>query len=147
MCKEAALHQTTMSFYVNPLPEAANLKEAQAEAAQDRKDLVALAQSHDWVKLAASLPPMTKVATSLPSYAGPNSVDAILSLNFVNDANLEVFVDAIPSLVSARRTLAELYVSRTLGLEDIDLSAIVSGMDHLHKVIQGLNKARMRLSI
>jgi len=148
LCKQASLHRETLSFYVTPLPEPVLLKESMAQAEKEREDLIGTVREMDWVKLAAAIPPRTeKIASTLPSYSGPNSVDAILSLNFINDANIEIFVDAIPSLVSARRTLAELFTCRALGLEDVEMSAIVSGMDHIHKVIRGLKKARMRLSI
>ena len=147
-CKQASRHQTSLEFYVTPLPVISGIKEASEAVTKDREEVIALARDMDWVTLAAHIPPLQeKTASALPNYAGPNSVDAILSLNFINDANLGVFVDAIPSLVSARRTLAELYACRMIGLEDVELSAIVSGMDHLHKVIRGLSRARMRLSI
>lgn len=115
--------QTLKSYYSSPAAQAA-IKEAAAL----RKDTV-------------------KIAASLPSMAKPESVDAVLSLNFINHENLQLFIESLPHLETARRDLAEMYISTSVGLPDVSATAIIRAMENLAEVIKGLQKVKMRAKV
>ncbi|MCA8939452.1 MAG: hypothetical protein KDB07_06580, partial [Planctomycetes bacterium] len=85
-----------------------------------------------------------KLASMLPDMATPQSVDAVLSLNFINQENLMLFIESLPHLEVARRDLAELYLSTMVGLPDVSSAAILRAMENLAEVVKGLRKVRMR---
>lgn len=85
-----------------------------------------------------------KIAASLPEMALPHSVDTVLSLNFINHENLQLFIESLPHLETARRDLAELYITTMLGLPDVSRMAILRAMESLAEVSQGLKKIKMR---
>jgi len=85
-----------------------------------------------------------KMAATLPDMANPQSVDAVLSLNFINSDNIMLFIESLPHLVQARRDLAELYLATTLGLPDVPSTGIIRAAEALRDVTNGLRKLRMR---
>lgn len=85
-----------------------------------------------------------KIAAFLSDVARPGSVDALLSLNFINGDNLGLFVESLPHLEVARRDLAELYLACMVGLPDVPTTAIIRAMEALRDVCMGLTKLRMR---
>lgn len=85
-----------------------------------------------------------KIAAELPDIATPESVDAVLSLNFITPDNLTLFIESLPHLTLARRDLAELYSSSLLGMPDVPRQAAIRGMEALRDICQGLRKVKMR---
>lgn len=88
-----------------------------------------------------------KIAAMLPDMATPNSVDAVLSLNFINQENLQLFIESLPHLETARRDLAELYITTMVGLPDVSNTAILRAMENLTEVCKGLRKVKMRATL
>lgn len=85
-----------------------------------------------------------KIAAALPDYAPPHSVDTVLSLNFINPDNLQLFVENLPHLEAARRDLSELYMASCLGLPDVPKPAILRAAEALKETTEGLRKVKMR---
>lgn len=85
-----------------------------------------------------------KIAAALPDYAPPHSVDTVLSLNFINPDNLQLFVENLPHLEAARRDLAELYLASCLGLPDVPRPALLRAAEALKDTAHGLRKVKMR---
>lgn len=69
----------------------------------------------------------------------PNSVDAILSLNFINPANVAVFSAYSDDIDTAVQKLAELLLYCRLGdSEELDEDALVSAIRGAERVLEGL---------
>lgn len=68
------------------------------------------------------------------------TVDALLSLNFLNADNLAKFVAYKPVFDKVLDYLAELTLASRLGVKDIPESAAVSAMNKVMEVVDGLHK-------
>lgn len=68
------------------------------------------------------------------------TVDALLSLNFLNADNLAKFVAYKPVFDKVLDYLAELTIASRLGLNDVPESATVSAMHKIMEVVDGLHK-------
>jgi len=77
----------------------------------------------------------------------PNTVDSVLSLNFVTPENIQGYVDAIPTLEEAASKLAELLVGIRLGLSDVPESAVSSALKGIERASQGLKKLQIRADV
>ncbi len=79
---------------------------------------------------------LTKQASTVTD---PKSVDAMLSLNFVNEANLVEFMKNIPMFRETEDKLAELYLYSSLGLkQQVPEQAALSAMKSLNEVNEHL---------
>lgn len=70
------------------------------------------------------------------------TVDALLSLNFVTPTNISKFVSKIPQLKSAVSTLASCLIASRLGIKEIPELSTSNAMSRLVEVIDGLEKLR-----
>lgn len=70
------------------------------------------------------------------------TVDALLSLNFVNPENITKFVSKLGQLKSAISTLANLIVASRLGIREIPEQAASTAMYRLIDVVNGLEALR-----
>jgi len=68
------------------------------------------------------------------------TVDALLSLGFINPENLSKFVSFRPVFEKVLDYLAELTLGSRLGLKDLNESALVTAMSRLQEVVEGLKK-------
>lgn len=66
------------------------------------------------------------------------TVDAILSLNFVNPENIRKLVEAMPILIKAHFKLAELVLASRLGAEEIPHEPTVVCMHRMTEVLKGV---------
>ena len=79
--------------------------------------------------------------------AAPDTIDAVLALEFVTPENVGNYVEFLPTLEDALAKLCETLVGARIGVPDIPenaLTTIVSGLD---RAIQGLKKLQIRLSL
>jgi hypothetical protein len=86
---------------------------------------------------------LTKEASML---TGPDTVDSVLSLNFITPENVQGYIDSMPELEQASSKLAELLIGIRLGLSDIPEPAVSASLRGLERAILGLKKLQMRLS-
>jgi hypothetical protein len=70
------------------------------------------------------------------------SVDALLSLNFINPDNIQKFVSKIPSIKATISDLAMLLIASRLGVKEIPESALSTAMTRLVEVVKGLDTLR-----
>jgi hypothetical protein len=70
------------------------------------------------------------------------TVDALLSLNFVNPDNISKFVGKLPSLKAAVSQLASLLIASRLGVREIPEHSASTAMMKMVEVIQGLEALR-----
>lgn len=73
---------------------------------------------------------------------GADSIDHILSLNFINERNVEKFVEYLPDLEATQSKLASLVLAGQLGLRPVSKTAAKSAMDSLEEVITGLKSVK-----
>jgi hypothetical protein len=73
----------------------------------------------------------------------PEVVDNVLATNFINEDNINDFVNNIDKLEKVNSKLAELLVAARMGLKDVDEMAIKKAIEGLNKTISGLNKLKM----
>ncbi len=78
----------------------------------------------------------TKEASSV---IDKETVDAVLSLNFLTPENVSVYVEALPALEKSANKLAEIVVASRMGMDDVRESAATRAMKSLSEVIDGLN--------
>lgn len=75
----------------------------------------------------------------------PEVVDTVLSLNFINEENLNNYIKDIPNMKKVSSQLAGLIIASRMGLKSIDEGAAKNAMDGLDEVIDGLTSIRMSL--
>lgn len=73
----------------------------------------------------------------------PNTVDAVLSLNFINEESLGSYIEHIDEMKKIVEELAKLLVASRLGLSDIDETAAKNAITGLEEVIKGLENVKM----
>lgn len=84
---------------------------------------------------------LLKIAANLED---AQSVDAILSLGFVNDENINRFAAAKTMLWETSNMLSKMLLSSRLGMDDIPEEATRTALSHLQKVIDGLSRLKMK---
>lgn len=73
----------------------------------------------------------------------PNSVDAMLSLKFLNPRNVAVFTRYMDNLDTAVQNMSELLIAARLGLRDkISEGALISGIKGVEETIEDLEKLK-----
>jgi hypothetical protein len=75
------------------------------------------------------------------------TVDNVLSLNFVNRNNVGEFVESIDEFKDSQSKLARLLVASRLGIEQIDPQAVKTAMENLSEVIDGLEVLKSSMSV
>ena len=104
-------------------------------------------------KIAGALPEarrLIKIAKKLKSNLikeasfmdNSQTVDALLSLNFINPDNIQKFIAKVPSLKSAISNLASLLMASRLGIKEIPEQAVSTSMNRLVEVVDGLESLR-----
>lgn len=97
-------------------------------------------------KLAYSYGPVMKYMDSLRQdltkeavvFDDNNTIDKVLSLNFINPDNIKTFVEFLPELEETQQKLSELLFATRLGLEELDEAALLNAVLGLEKTIDGL---------
>ena len=84
---------------------------------------------------------LVKEAAALPT---TETVDSVLSLEFVTPENIQGYVNALPELEVAVTKLAELLVGVRLGLTDVPETAVASALRGLERAVTGLKKLQLR---
>ena len=87
---------------------------------------------------------LAKEAAVMPNQ---DTVDAVLALGFVTPENLSRYVDCLPDFETAVSKLAEILVGARLGVQDVPESAVNTAMLGMEKVITGLKKLQIRVSL
>jgi len=72
------------------------------------------------------------------------TVDSVLSLNFITPENVQGYLDALPVFEESASKLAELLVGVRLGLSDIPEPAVASSLSGMERAITGLKKLQIR---
>jgi len=67
-----------------------------------------------------------------------DTIDSVLSLNFINMENLKTFIDFVPQLKEASSKTAQILVASRLGLGSVPEEAAKKAMDNLERVISNL---------
>lgn len=70
------------------------------------------------------------------------TLDALLSLNFINPDNISKFIGKIPQLKAAISSLASCLLASRLGIREIPEQAASTGMMKLLEVVDGLEKLK-----
>lgn len=70
------------------------------------------------------------------------TIDALLSLNFITPDNISKFINMIPSLKSAISTLASCLMASRLGIKEISENAASTAMHRMIEVVTGLERLR-----
>lgn len=136
--KAASTGEPVRLFGLQPLSTREEfVEEARKEAAAALAD-VDIPQRVNLLKEIAAVT-FSKEASALVDTA---SVDAVLSLNFLNPENVETFVEHLPQLEHASTKLANIVLASQLGLQSIPKTAAVRAMFALEDVISGLKSLK-----
>ena len=87
---------------------------------------------------------LVKEAANLPS---TDTVDSVLSLNFVTPENIRGYVDYLPTFEDTVSKLAELLLGVRLGLAEVPESAVLSAMNGVEKAIMGLKRLSLQSDV
>lgn len=87
---------------------------------------------------------LVKEAASLTN---SETVDSVLSLNFINPENVTGYIDSIPTFEESASKLAELLVGVRLGLSDVPETAVSSALRGIERAIGGLKKLQVRANM
>ncbi|NDD05738.1 MAG: hypothetical protein EB078_12610, partial [Proteobacteria bacterium] len=127
MCKAKSCTQCTMH----------NLK---TPPLKDEKIAAALPLARQMAKIAKDL--RVNLIKEASFVENTQTVDALLSLNFVNPENVSKMVEKLPSLKSAISNLASLLVASRLGIQEIPEQSVSAAMMKLVDVVNGLEALR-----
>ena len=86
---------------------------------------------------------IVKVAAALDSVGG-DTVDAVLSLGFINPENTAQYIEMIPKIEESLTSLSELLIGTRLGLPDVPESAVKSAVSSVDRALMGLKKLQIR---
>jgi hypothetical protein len=75
----------------------------------------------------------------------PEAVDVMLSLNFVNEDNLNEYVDQIQIIKKVIGNLSGMLIASRMGLSDIDENATKKAIDGLDNVVKGLENIKLSI--
>lgn len=92
----------------------------------------------------ASVPKVLSIADSVKlaaNLADPDSVDAVLSLGFINEDNVADFIELVPQFEEVVNHLAKILISVRLGMAG-DQNCIKHAMKYLQRVIDALKGLR-----
>jgi hypothetical protein len=70
------------------------------------------------------------------------SVDSLLSLNFINPDNIQKFVSRLPALKATISDLAMLLIASRLGIKELPETSISTALSRLIEVVRGLETLR-----
>lgn len=87
---------------------------------------------------------LVKVASQL---SAQDTVDAVLSLEFVTPENAATYVEYLPTYEDALAKLCEMLIGVRVGVPDVPENALTSAVTSLDRSIQGLKKLQIRLSL
>jgi hypothetical protein len=76
----------------------------------------------------------------------PEAVDVMLSLNFINEDNLNEYIDQIHVIKKVIGKLSAMLVASRMGLSDIDENATKKAIDGLDNVVKGLENIKLSIS-
>jgi hypothetical protein len=105
------------------------MPEAQKEAAAP--DFFSVKEKYD----------LTKIASTFDDMA---TVDAILSLGFMNKSNINKFVSIAPRLRDTMEDLIRLLMVSRIGAPEIEEDAVMQAIDAIDETIKGLDTLRLR---
>jgi hypothetical protein len=74
------------------------------------------------------------------------TMDTVLSLGFVTPENINGFIEFLPTYEETLGRLCELLLSTRIGIKDVPESAVASCVKSLTRVIDGLNRLKIRSS-
>ena len=86
----------------------------------------------------------TDLVKEAAALEGSETVDNILSLNFINPENIATFADNLPALDATAQKLAELLMAARMGMSNINEGACERAMRNLDKVIDGLKELQVK---
>lgn len=66
------------------------------------------------------------------------TVDKMLSLNYINPENIRKFIEYLPTLETAQRKLSELLLASRIGLKAIDENSVSNAIRGMEQAIEGL---------
>jgi len=75
----------------------------------------------------------------------PEAVDVVLSLNFINEDNLNGYIENVREMKKVSGDLAELLVASRMGLSTVDDGAVKKAMDGLETVIENLEEIKLAI--
>jgi hypothetical protein len=96
-------------------------------------------------KIASSI--KTTLVKEAAELEDASTVDAVLSLNFINPENLAKFVSYKSVFRKVADYIAELVLASRLGLKDVSESALTVSMSHLGEICKGLDKIEASLKV
>jgi hypothetical protein len=87
--------------------------------------------------------PVTELMKIAANIEDAQSVDSVLGLGFINEENITRFASAKPMLWEVCHMLGKLLLASRMGMEDIPEEAARSALNHMQRVIEGLDKLQM----
>lgn len=89
--------------------------------------------------------PSVDLVKEAASLEDAQTVDKILSLNFINPDNLHTFLSYLPELESTMSKVAEMLVASRLGLNQVPETALERSLKGLDAVVYGLKSVNQKL--
>lgn len=75
----------------------------------------------------------------------PEAVDVVLSLNFINEENLQDYIENIGIMKKIIGKLSSILIASRMGLSDINEDAAKKALDGLSQVVEGLENVKIAL--
>lgn len=141
------LSPADVQFYLSAMGvPAGNTKTAMVRALQGKTVRVKVARKlslpgTNHAKLAsytAVLPLRRNLVKEAAALVDPTTIDAVLSLGFVNPQNLTAYIAALPQFDEAQNRMCELLLAVRLGQRDIPEGALERSIKSLEEVVEGL---------
>jgi len=75
----------------------------------------------------------------------PESVDVMLSLNFINEDNIMSYIENIAIIRKVLSNLASMIIASRMGLSTLDEGALKKSVEGLQDVVDGLENVKMAI--
>lgn len=124
---------------------AASGKTAVFQAVMPQKVKVATADNSEAVELTNLI--KGNFVKEAATFTNAETVDAVLSLNFITPENVAGYIDSIPTFEESTSKLAELLIGVRLGLSDVPEAAVSSALGGMERAITGLKKLQVRANM
>jgi hypothetical protein len=88
----------------------------------------------------SKIDPLTSIKVAAAA-EDEETIDAVLSLNYITPENVAEFSAAIPEMKRAEEALVKMLMAARLGYKAVDESEIKRTLESLHSVIQAMTAA------
>jgi hypothetical protein len=157
--KELGAGEASTVLYTLGMSKEASLSAVSTLIHSDNHELTVYGVSNDYVNVDNSMQKEASIKNLLGEYAksikvnlvkeaaslsdDPETVDRMLSLDFINEDNVKRYAENISEFEETADKISEMLIASRLGMKDVDEGAAKKAVEGITNVIEGLKKLNM----